>query len=124
MARTAECHCGQLKAVASGEPESVYVCHCKACQRRTGAIIHNGSRWARSPVRMGGEHKIYGRIADSGNEIRFHFCANCGTSVFWEGDRNPTTLRHRYRLLRGPGFPGTDLVRLGGVDAPLAGTPI
>jgi hypothetical protein len=38
MARTAECHCGQLKAIASGEPASVYVCHCKACQRRTGLI--------------------------------------------------------------------------------------
>jgi hypothetical protein len=74
-----------LRAITSGEPESVYVCHCKACQRRTGAIIHNGSRWLKSQVRIEGEHKIYGRIADSGFEIRFHFCPNCGTSVFWEG---------------------------------------
>jgi hypothetical protein len=76
----------QLRAVTSGEPESVYVCHCKACQRRTGAIIHNGSRWLKSQVRIEGEHKIYGRMADSGFEIRFHFCPNCGTGVFWEGD--------------------------------------
>ena len=89
MERTATCHCGQLKAIASGEPGSVYFCHCKACQRRTGAIIHNGSRWAKSQVRIEGEHKIYGRIADSGFEIRFHFCPNCGTSLFWEGDRSP-----------------------------------
>jgi hypothetical protein len=85
MERIAECHCGRLRAITSGEPESVYVCHCKACQRRTGAIIHNGSRWLKSQVRIEGEHKIYGRIADSGFEIRFHFCPNCGTSVFWEG---------------------------------------
>jgi hypothetical protein len=45
MERIAECHCGQLRAITSGEPDSVYVCHCKACQRRTGAIIRNGSRW-------------------------------------------------------------------------------
>jgi len=82
MERIAECHCGQLKAIASGEPESVYVCHCKACQRRTGAIIHNGSRWSKSQVRIEGERKVYGRIADSEFEIRFHFCPNCGTSVF------------------------------------------
>ena len=44
MERIGECHCGQLRAITSGEPESVYVCHCKACQRRAGAIIHNGSR--------------------------------------------------------------------------------
>ena len=104
MERVAECHCGQLRAITSGEPDSVYVCHCKACQRRTGAVIHNGSRWAKSQVRIDGEHKVYGRIADSGSEIRFHFCPNCGSSVFWEG--------HRGRLLRRPEFPGADFIRL------------
>ena len=89
MQRTAECHCGQLRAITSGEPQGVYVCHCKACQRRTGAIIHNGSSWAKTQVRIAGEHKIYGRMADSGFEIRFHFCPNCGTTLYWEGDRNP-----------------------------------
>ena len=48
MERIAECHCGQFKAIASGEPESVYVCHCKACQRRTGAVVHFGSRWLKA----------------------------------------------------------------------------
>ena len=95
MERIAECHCGQLRAITSGEPESVYVCHCKACQRRTGAIIHNGSRWLKSQVRIEGEHKIYSRKGDSGSEIRFHFCPNCGSSVFWEGDRSPTTWASR-----------------------------
>jgi hypothetical protein len=76
MERIAECHCGQLKAIATGEPERVYVCHCKSCQRRTGAVVHSGSRWLKSQVRIEGEHKIYGRSADSGFEIRFHFCPN------------------------------------------------
>ena len=95
MERIGECHCGQLRAITSGEPESVYVCHCKACQRRTGAIIHNGSRWLKSQVRIEGEHKIYARKGDSAFEIRFHFCPNCGSSVFWEGDRSPTTWASR-----------------------------
>jgi tetratricopeptide (TPR) repeat protein len=67
------------------------------------------------------EHKTYGRVADSGFEIRFHFCPNCGSSVFWKGDRSP--LWYRGRLFRRPGFPGADLVRLGRVDACLAGSP-
>jgi hypothetical protein len=25
----------------------------------------------------------------SGYRIRFHFCSNCGTTLYWEGDRNP-----------------------------------
>jgi hypothetical protein len=105
MTRTAECHCGQLKAFASGEPTSVYVCHCKACQRRTGAIIHNGSSWPKDQVRIDGEDKTYGRTADSGYEIRFHFCPNCGTSVFWEGDRNPQNLGIAIGCFADPDFP-------------------
>ena len=42
-------------ASPSGEPTSVYVCPCKACQRRTGAIIHNGSSWQKEKVRVEGE---------------------------------------------------------------------
>ena len=105
MERIAECHCGQLRAITSGEPESVYVCHCKACQRRAGAIIHNGSRWLKSQVRIEGEHKIYARKGDSAFEIRFHFCPNCGSSVFWEGDRSPTTCGIAVGCFADPSFP-------------------
>jgi hypothetical protein len=42
MERTACCHCGSLRATVSGEPTIVNVCHCKACQRRTGAVMHSG----------------------------------------------------------------------------------
>jgi len=105
MDRVAECHCGALKAIASGEPESVYVCHCKACQRRTGAVVHSGARYLKSQVQIEGENKIYGRMADSGFEIRFHFCPNCGSSVFWEGDRNPTTYGTSVGAFADPHFP-------------------
>lgn len=105
MERMAICHCGQLRAIASGEPERVYVCHCKACQRRTGAVIHNGSSWPKSQVRIEGEDRVYGRMADSGFEIRFHFCPNCGTSVFWEGDRNPATYGIAVGCFADPDFP-------------------
>jgi hypothetical protein len=40
-------------------------------------------------VRLDGERKIYERDADSGYRIRFHFCPACGTTLYWEGDRNP-----------------------------------
>lgn len=89
MERTARCHCGRLRAVASGEPDRVYVCYCEACQRRTGSVVHNGSRWLKTQVRIEGEDRIFARMAASGFEIRFHFCPDCGSNVFWEGDRTP-----------------------------------
>jgi hypothetical protein len=69
------------------------------------AVIHNGSRWLKSQVQIEGEHKVYGRIADSGFEIRFHFCPNCGTSVLWEGDRSPTTCGIAVGCFADPDFP-------------------
>jgi hypothetical protein len=105
MERVAECHCGALKAIASGEPEWVYVCHCKACQRRTGAVVHSGSRWLKTRVRIDGEDKIYARMADSGFEIRFHFCPNCGSNVYWEGDRAPEYYGITVGSFADPGFP-------------------
>ena len=40
-------------------------------------------------MRLEGERKIFARGADSGNQIRFHFCPHCGSNLYWEGDRNP-----------------------------------
>ena len=70
MERVAMCHCGQLRVITLGEPDSVYVCHCLACQRRTGSVIHNGTRWMKDQVRIEGEHRVYGRVADSGCRAR------------------------------------------------------
>jgi len=108
MERTGQCHCGSLKVIASGEPERVYLCHCEACQRRTGTAFHFGASYLQERVRLDGERKIYERDADSGNRIRFHFCPNCGTSVFWEGDKSPATCGVAVGCFADPGFPSPD----------------
>jgi hypothetical protein len=89
MERTGECHCGALKVIATGEPERVYICHCIACQRRTGTAFHYGATFKKEQVRLDGDRKVYERGADSGYLIRWHFCPGCGTTLYWEGDRNP-----------------------------------
>ncbi len=83
LERTAQCHCGSLRVIASGEPERVYVCRCRACQRRTGAVVHSGCAYPKSQVRIEGDNKIYERDADSRFKIRFHFCPNCGSTTSW-----------------------------------------
>jgi hypothetical protein len=96
MERVAECHCTQLRVITSGESDSVYVCHCKACQRRTSAVIHNGSRWPKNQVRVEGEHKFYGRIADSGfvGDQSARRGARAGVCVNPSGT-SPASFRHR-----------------------------
>jgi len=48
--RTASCSCGQLFAVASGEPVRISICHCLACQRRTGSVFGSQARFGRATV--------------------------------------------------------------------------
>ena len=105
MERTAECHCGQLKAVASGEPEHVYVCHCKACQRRTGTAFHMGTFWQKDRVRIEGDYKIYERGTDAGTKIRFYFCPNCGSNILWDADRRPAHYGIAAGSFADPDFP-------------------
>ena len=120
MERTAQCHCGQLKVIASDEPERVYLCHCRACQQRTGTAFHFGATYAKERVRLDGERRVYERGSDSGNLIRFHFCPNCGTTLYWEGDRNPAVCGVAVGAFEPGAFPPPSELDLGGSDAFLA----
>jgi hypothetical protein len=105
MQRIAECHCGQLKAMASGEPERSYLCHCQACQRRTGTAFHWGSFWRTDQVEIAGERKTYERGTAAGTRIRFYFCPNCGSNVFWDADRFPGKYGIAAGSFADPNFP-------------------
>jgi hypothetical protein len=48
--RLASCSCGQLTAEVSGEPVRVSICHCLACQRRTGSVFGEQARFPRVDV--------------------------------------------------------------------------
>src|SRR6516162_6413644 len=89
MERTGQCHCGLLCVTTQGEPTRVYLCHCKSCQRRTGTAFHYGATFLKERVRRDGGRSTFERDAHTGSRIRFHFCPNCGSTVYWEGDRNP-----------------------------------
>ena len=84
MERVAQCHCGSLRAVTSGEPLLVNMCHCLACQRRTGALVANGAAFSKEQVIVEGPSRVFERDAQSGRKVRFHFCPICGTSLYWE----------------------------------------
>ncbi len=89
MERTARCHCGALRAITAGDPSYSNLCHCKACQRRTGTVVHAGAFFPKENVRVEGASKVYTRIGDTGFAVHFHFCPTCGTSVYWISDRRP-----------------------------------
>ena len=81
MTRTASCSCGQLRITVTGEPLGVGVCHCLACQRRTGSVFATLAAFA-APYEVTGTATEYVRVGDQGARFTFRFCPVCGTTLF------------------------------------------
>lgn len=79
--RTASCSCGQLRIEVRGEPRGVGLCHCLACQRRTGSVFAALAAFA-GPYAVSGSATEYVRTGDQGSRFRFRFCPVCGTNLF------------------------------------------
>lgn len=90
--RKATCNCGQLTALVSGEPVRIAVCHCTACQIRTGSAFGVQARFDKSDVSISGHSNQYSRVADSGNRIRYDFCPDCGATLFYQFDSIPNVI--------------------------------
>lgn len=79
--RTASCRCGQLRVTCQGEPVRVSVCHCFACQKRSGSAFAVQARWPDAQVEIEGEFKTWERTADSGHKVTYRFCPDCGSTM-------------------------------------------
>jgi hypothetical protein len=91
VSRIAHCNCGSLRVKTMGEPTAVVACHCLECQRRTGAPFGVGV-YSRRPRFEPEASKVYIREVQEGRKVRFRFCPECGTTVYWDLDRRPTIL--------------------------------
>ena len=83
--RTASCSCGELRIEVQGEPLGTAVCHCLACQRRTGSAFATLAAFA-PPYVVSGAATVYTRVGDQGARFTFRFCPVCGTSLFHTED--------------------------------------
>lgn len=81
--REAKCSCGQLTVKVEGDPIRVSICHCQACQRRTGGVFGVQARFPTGNVKIAGQSSEYVRAGDSGKRIYFQFCPSCGATVYY-----------------------------------------
>ena len=118
MNKSAACSCGQLQVTVEGDPMRIALCHCLACQRRTGAVISNQARFRRDQVEIAGNSAKWIRKAESGNAMTYHFCPTCGSTLFWENEGFPGTVNVAIELRR-PKFSASDNRRVGAVTSPV-----
>ena len=103
--RTATCSCGQLCITCEGEPVRVSMCHCLACQKRTGSTFGAQARWPRDAAKIEGRSTQYVRVGDSGGSATFHFCPVCGSTVYYQIDHMPDVIAVPVGGFADPGFP-------------------
>lgn len=90
--RKAQCSCGKVTVTAQGEPIRISVCHCYACQLRTGSIFGVHARFHPNDVDVVGDTKQYTRTGDDGGKVHFFFCPDCGATVLYKLEQDPDTL--------------------------------
>ena len=65
------------------------MCYCLECQKRTGSTYGVQARWPASQVLLEGRSSRFVRVGDEGNSITFHFCPDCGSTVYYQFDARP-----------------------------------
>lgn len=80
------------------------MCHCLACQRRTGSVFGAQARFPKSLVTVEGHSTSYVRTADSGAKITFSFCPHCGATVFYTIDSDPEVVAVPVGAFADPSF--------------------
>ena len=117
--RHAACSCGQLFLTIEGESARSSMCHCLACQRRTGAVFSNQARFRREQVTFTSKATTWksdSRKRERGDlsllsDMRLHGLL---------GERKLSWIRHCcHRKLRRSEFPRADRLGVGGVTPPL-----
>lgn len=78
------CHCGAVRYEASAPPERNSICHCTDCRRASGAPLVAWALYAAGDVKV-----INGapKVRASSEHGRRHFCADCGTGLFYTNDQ-------------------------------------
>ncbi len=74
------CHCGAIRYDVQGDAITHALCHCTDCRRSAGAPMVGWTMYPAAAVKVTkGAPKIY-KSSDNG---RRHFCADCGTGLFY-----------------------------------------
>ena len=76
------CHCGKISISAKIDKSKVRACHCKDCQKMSGAPLRAIAVTTADKIKIKGKPKEYVKIGDSGNKRIQAFCENCGTQLF------------------------------------------
>lgn len=81
-----QCLCGAIRFTAEDPPKWTSYCHCASCRRQTGAPVSAYAGFESATVQFTQGTPTY-YVSSPG--VRRGFCAQCGSTLTYEGDRWP-----------------------------------
>jgi len=88
QSQTGGCQCGQVRYRLSAEPQALFICHCRECQKQSASAFGISVIMASHAVTLlSGNLKSWTRATDSGRVLTCFFCPDCGTRL-WHGDKD------------------------------------
>ena len=79
---TGGCACGAIRFECSVEPLVVFNCHCRDCQKATGAAFVTAIAIPTAALKMAGDPKYHSVDIEGGSSMSRGFCPECGTHLF------------------------------------------
>jgi hypothetical protein len=79
---TGGCLCGSVRYESNGEPLFSVLCHCRDCQKASGASRMPVMGVAKTSFSVRGETRSYAKVGGSQKAAVRHFCPNCGSLLF------------------------------------------
>lgn len=102
---TGGCACGAIRYECSAEPLMIGNCHCRDCQRSSGAAFSTGVVVpSDSLTLLKGEPKYHRVTMENGTTARRGFCAECGSPLFAGSSANPRTIAVKVGSLDDPSW--------------------
>jgi hypothetical protein len=87
---TGRCLCGAVRYRVEGTLRDVLICHCEECRRWTGHFSANTAARREDLVLIEQSALRWIDSPRSDAHARRGFCAQCGSSLFWDAPDRPT----------------------------------
>jgi len=83
------CLCGKIRYQIEGDPFDSDYCHCRICQRQTGAPVSAWMDFKKEQIKL-----LDGNVKEfeSSKNVRRGFCENCGSTLSFRDIMHPDYL--------------------------------
>jgi hypothetical protein len=83
------CLCGQIHYEVVGQPVVISHCHCKDCQRGSGAGHSTGAMYAEHQFHFSGRLGEFQLVSEASNKVTRVFCPSCGSPIYGKNSGMP-----------------------------------